>query len=381
MGILAKIISFIMSVVVSLQAALSLPVLSINFKFDTESTVFESGDNMYTVMWTTTRPSSGFVTYTYDGKDYTVYDQVGGTVRSTDTIHSVRVPKAHLDNNTYTYHSQYVGTKQAYTAVKGKTIDSAPVDFAGYNGESEIKALVIADVHDEPDRSEAAMKCFNEKPSIIILDGDLSSQMERKQDFINILKYAHQFSEGKIPVAYARGNHEPRGEYASEMPQYFRTATGGLYYTFSYGPLWAVVLDAGEDKEDGHKEYSGLVDFRSYIAEETKWLKTVEAPDSPYRIAVSHKPELDDLDGNQWLGMLGNIDIDAVISGHWHTLDLHFREGTAPFYRFITGPDSDSSNAAATMFTFSESGINAVSYNWKGDCLADESFPITRTAK
>ena len=381
MGIFAKIISFIMSVIVSAQAALSLPVLSINFKFDTESAVFESGDGMYTVMWTTTRPGSGYVTYTFGGKDYTVYDAVGGNIRSTDTIHSVRVPKAHIDNNTYTYHSQYVGTKQAYTAVKGKTIDSKPVDFAGYKGESEINALVIADVHDGPDRSEKAMKYFDKTPSIIILDGDMSSQMETKKDFINILKYAHQFSEGKIPVAYARGNHEPRGEYASEMLRYFRTTTGGLYYTFSYGPLWAVVLDSGEDKEDGNGEYNGLVDFRSYIAEETKWLANVEAPDSPYRIAVSHKPELDDLDGNQWLGMLGNIGTDAVISGHWHTLDLHFREGSAPFYRFITGPDSDSSNAAAAMFTFSEGGIKAVAYNWKGECLADESFPIMRTAK
>lgn len=370
-----------MSVVVSLQAALSLPVLSINFRIDTESVVFESGDDMYTVMWTTTRPGSGYVTYTYDGTDYTVYDAVGGTIRSTDTIHSVRVPKAHLDNNTYTYHSQYVGTKQAYTAVKGKTVDSEPVSFTGYSGEKEIKALVIADVHDEPDRSEKAMSFFDETPSIIILDGDMSSQMAAKNDFVNIIKYAHQFSGGKIPIAYARGNHEPRGEYASEMLQYFRTTTGGLYYTFSYGPLWAVVLDSGEDKEDDHEEYSGLVDFRSYIAKETEWLKTVKAPDSPYRIAVSHKPELDDLDGGKWLGILGDMGIDAAISGHWHTLDLHFREGSAPFYRFITGPDSDSSKAAATMFTFSGSGIKAVSYNWKGDCLADESFPITRTAK
>lgn len=381
MGILTQIFSFIMSLIVTLQAALSLPVLSINFRIDTESTVFESGDSMYTVMWTTTRPGSGYITYTFDGTDYTVYDAVGGTVRSTDTIHSVRVPKAHLDNNSYIYHSQYVGTKQAYNAVKGKTIDSEPVYFTGYNGESEVNALVIADVHDEPDLSEKAMSNFTAKPSIIILDGDMASRMEKKKDFVNILKYANQFSEGKIPVAYVRGNHEPRGEYASEMLRYFRTTTGGLYYTFSYGPLWAVVLDSGEDKEDSHEEYSGLVDFRSYIAEETKWLGGVEAPDSPYRIALSHKPELDDLDGNKWLGMLGDIGIDAVISGHWHTLDLHFREGTAPFYRFITGPDSDSSKAAATLFTFSDGSIKAVSYNWKGDCLADESFPVTRTSR
>lgn len=379
MGVLTQIFSFIMSAIISVQAALSLPVLSINFRFDTKATVFESGDNMYTVMWTTTRPASGYVTYTYEGTEYTVYDQVGGNIRSTDTIHSVRVPKEHLDNNEYTYHSQYVGTKQAYTAIKGRTISSQSVSFAGYNGESEIKAMVIADVHEDPQPFKKAMDKFGETPSIIILDGDIASGMTSKTRFVNILKYANQFSEGKIPVAYARGNHEPRGEYASEMIKYFRTSADGLYYTFNYGPLWAVVLDSGEDKEDSHREYSGLIDFRSYIAEETKWLNSVEAPDAPYQIAISHKPELDDLDGNQWQGILNNKGIDAVVSGHVHTLDLHYNED-APFYQFVTGLFG-SYGAVATMLTFKDGKINAKSYNHAGVCLADEDFPITRTAK
>ncbi|MCQ2463237.1 MAG: metallophosphoesterase [Clostridia bacterium] len=377
MGIITKIISFLTSLIISFQALCSLPVLNKNFGFDVKSIVFESGDEMYTVMWTTTKPGSGYVTYTYDGKEYTVYDQVGGVVRSLDTIHAVRVPKKHLDNNTYIYHSQYVGTKQAYTAVLGKTIDSEPVSFAGYNGEEEIKALVIADVHDDAIPWKMAMEHFTETPSIIILDGDIASKMENEDNFKNILRYAHLFSDGKIPVAYARGNHEPRGEYASEMLQYFRTSTGGLYYTFNYGPLWAVVLDSGEDKEDGHEEYSGLVNFRKYIEDETKWLSDVKAPGALYQIAVVHKPSLDDLDGEKWIGMLGEIGIDAAISGHLHRLDLHFCEGTAPFYRFVTGP-VNGYNAVASMFTFSGGNIKVESLNWAGITLANESFAVSR---
>lgn len=372
----AQILSFIMSLIISIQASLSLPILSINFKFDTDSAVFESGDDMYTVMWTTTRPGSGYVTYTYDGEDYTVYDQIGGNIRSTDTVHSVRVPKEHLDNNEYAYHSQYIGRKTGYGAVKGKTINSKTVEFAGYHGESEIKAMVIADVHNDPNPFEKAMKQFGEKPSIIILDGDISSTMVSKDEFVSIIKYAHQFSDGKIPVAYVRGNHEPRGEFASDMLQYFRTTTGGLYYTFNYGPLWSVVLDAGEDKEDDHREYSGLVNFRKYIADETKWLKTVKSPDSPYQLALSHKPELDDLDGNQWQGLLKNMGIDAVVSGHLHTLNLHYNE-SAPFYQFVTGRYGDY-GAIATMLTFAGKNINAKTYSWSGTLLTDDNFPITR---
>lgn len=50
--------------------------------------------------------------------------------------------------------------------------------------------------------------------------------MVTKDNFINILKYTYLFSEGKIPVAYARGNHEPRGEFAADLPACFRTTTG-----------------------------------------------------------------------------------------------------------------------------------------------------------
>lgn len=377
MGIITKIISLLTSLIISIQALCSIPALSLNFRFDVEPVVFESGDEMYTVMWTTTNPGSGYITYTYDGEEYTVYDQVGGVVRSLDTIHAVRVPKKHLDNNTYIYHSQHVKAKQAYTAVLGKTIDSEPVSFAGYRGEDEINALVIADVHDDPIPWKMTMEHFGETLSILILDGDIASKMEKEEDFKNILKYAHLFSDGRIPVAYVRGNHEPRGEYASEMLQYFRTSTGGLYYTFNYGPLWAVVLDSGEDKEDGHEEYSGLVNFRKYIEDETKWLSGVKAPNAPYQIALVHKPSLDDLDGEKWVGMLGEIGVDAAISGHLHRLDLHYREGTAPFYRFVTGP-VDGYSAVASMFTFSGSSMRVVSLNWAGTVLADETFAISR---
>lgn len=380
MYILKTIISYITAFIVTLQSMAALPVFSTNFKFEAEASVFETGDGMYTLIWSTTRPGSGFVTYTYDGRDYTVYDEIGGVVQSLDTIHSVRVPKQHLDHNTYTYHSQLVVQKEAYSAVTGKTIDSDPVDFGGYSGEEAINALVIADVHNRPLPAKMAADNF-EKPSFLILNGDITSSMVKKNDFINILKYTYLFSEGKIPVAYARGNHEPRGEFAAEMPDYFRISTGGMYYTFNYGPLWAVVLDSGEDKEDSHPEYSGLVNFRPYIARETGWLSNVKADtDAEYRIAIVHKPSMDDLDGENWFGMLSDLGIEAALSGHLHRLDLHYYEGSTPYYRFVTGPE-EGYDMTATMFTFSTGNIRAKTYNWAGISLADENFPIPRPAQ
>ncbi len=379
MGFFNTVFSFIMSAIITVQAALSLPVLSINFKVNTEPAVFESGDGMYTVIWSTTRPGSGYLTYTYDGKDYTVYDEIGGNVLTLDTIHAVRVPKQHIDNNEFVYHSQYIGAKLAYSAVKGKTIDSEPVKFKGYNGEKEINALVLSDIHANPYPAEKAAANFEAEPSLIILCGDIVGEMVSKSDFLNILTYAHNFSKGEIPVVYARGNHEPRGEFAPEMLKYFRTTSGGLYYTFNYGPLWSVVLDGGEDKEDNHPEYSGLVDFRSYIAQETKWLANITPDeDSAYKLCIVHQPAMDSIDGSHWLEMLGEMGIDASVSGHLHRFDLHFYDGSVPFRRMVTGGKNGNNGFIATMLTFTDGKIRAAAYNDNGELIADEYFSLQK---
>lgn len=343
----------------------------------TPASVFESGDDMYTVIWTTDKPGSGYITYTYNGTEYTANDQVGGNIRSLDTIHAVRVPKAHLDGNTYVYHSERVIKKEAYSAVKGVTVDSEPVKFKGYAGEEQINALVLSDIHGKPEKAKKAADNFTEAPSFLILNGDIVSHVVTKDEFIQILEYANLFSGGAIPVVYARGNHEPRGEYASEMLQYFRTSTGGLYYTFTYGPIWSVVLDAGEDKEDSHKEYNGLVDFRSYIAEETKWLENVTPEeDADIKLCISHKPELNDLDGSTWFDMLADMDIDALLSGHFHRLELHFYDGSQPYHRMITGGESEEYGFIATMLTFRGKTMHAKCYDMNGNIKADEDLAL-----
>lgn len=373
---LQTIWSAILSAIFFLQAALGLPVMSINFKFDTQAAVFESGDGMYTVMWSTTRPGTGYVTYNYEGTDYTVYDAVGGNICTLDTVHAVRVPKKHLDNNDYTYHSQLVNKKLDYSAVKGKTIDSEPVHFRGYNGEDEVNALVLSDIHGSPEVAQKAAAYMKAEPSFVIMNGDITSQVITKKDFLNIVKYAFLFSKGEIPVAYARGNHEPRGEFAPEMIKYFRTSADGLYYTFQYGPVWSVVLDSGEDKDDSHAEYSGLVDFKSYLTQEAEWLKNIEPSDAAYRLCIVHKPLMDDTNGNQFLPILAEKGIDAAVSGHLHRFDLHFYDGSYPFQRMVTGGRSSDDGFVATMLTFANGNIHAVAFNEKGEQIADENFPL-----
>ncbi|HBL41202.1 MAG TPA: hypothetical protein DDY98_06390 [Ruminococcaceae bacterium] len=377
MQLFQTIINYLLVGLFLVQSALGLPIQSLLFRFDAKASVFETGDDMYTVMWSTTCPGSGYVTYTFNGKEFIVTDQENGNIRSTDTIHSVRVPKAHLDHNTYVYHSQLVATKQAYSAVKGGTISSEPVRFNGYGEQEEIHVLTLSDIHENPNPVDEAIANFKDKADLLVLNGDITSSMVSSKTFLKVLQYAYRYSGGQIPVAYTRGNHETRGEFASEMPKYFKTTTGGLFYTFRFGSLQFLALDSGEDKEDSHKEYSGLVDFTSYIAEETKWLNALpSSSNAQASICLVHQPDLEDRYGNNWLPLLTAWKTDAVICGHYHRLDLNFRAGTAPFFRIIDGGESDS-GFVATMLIFKGSTMKAVSYDEKGTLCGEKAYTLT----
>lgn len=366
-----------------LQAVFGMPIGTLVFRFDTQPVVFESGDDMYTVMWTTTKCGSGKVMYTYNGTEYTVTDHTGGNVRSNDTVHSVRVPKKHLDNNTYTVSSQFVAYKGAYSAIKGKTITSEPINFKGFNNQESINALVISDVHGKPEAAYKAASSFEEKPDIIILNGDIADTMMTKEQFLQILDISRKFSNGEIPVVYARGNHEPRGAYASEFMTYFKTSSGNLYFTFNYGPIWSVVLDCGEDKADDHPEYSGLVDFSSYINMETQWLKNL-TPDTnettKYRLCITHSTAIWDEQGNDWTPALENLGIDDAIFGHLHRLDLHFMEGRTSFSQHVTGGKTDN-GFIATMMTFSDGKITFVSKDDTGAVIDKVIHDVTPSVR
>jgi hypothetical protein len=46
----------------------------------------------YSVVFSTSDYGTGFVEYTYKGKDYKIYDENGGRLKSDSYIHSINVP-------------------------------------------------------------------------------------------------------------------------------------------------------------------------------------------------------------------------------------------------------------------------------------------------
>ena len=369
------IVNVIVSAILVIQSVFALPFQSAVFFIDCEASVFESGDEMYTVIWSTSLPGTGYVTYTYQGKEYVVTDRQNSAIRTTDTVHSVRIPKAHLDHNTYTYSSQQIGTRRAYVAVKGRTVTSEPVAFRGYDGQEQIHALVLSDIHEEPAKAEKAVKNFDAPADLLILNGDLVSYMTSVLKFKQVLSYAHRFSGGSIPVIYLRGNHENRGTYGPEAVDIFKTSTGGQYFTCRYGPIWLLCLDSGEDKADSDWTYSGLVDSTSYIAEETAWMQTLTPDDdAQYRVAVAHMPNLDNRYGNNWVPILSELNVDLFVAGHKHRVNFEFNRPRTPFYKMLDGGKTNDDGFVATMLTFDDGAVKAVCYDDQNALIGEHTY-------
>lgn len=372
---LNMIFNVIVSAIIVIQSALCLPFNTLLFRIDNEASVFESGDDMYTVIWSTTLPGTGYVTYSYEGEEYTVKDLQNAALRTEDSIHSVRIPKKHLDNNTYTCHSQQIGTRRAYVAVKGRTVSSKPVKFRGYSGQNKINVLVISDIHENPDNAAKAVSCFDVEPDLIIMNGDEVSFMTAEYKFKQVLSYARRFSNGSVPVIYTNGNHENRGEYGGDSIDIFKTTTGGLYYTCEYGPIQFVCLDSGEDKKDSDWTYSGLVDYTAYIAAETEWMKSLTLnEDAQYKICVTHIPNIKNRYGNNWVDILADLGIDLLIGGHKHRVNFEYNLKDIPFYQMLDGGKTNSGGYIATMLTFENGEIYALCYDNEGKMRGEHTY-------
>lgn len=364
---LAALFAAIWSVICSF-----LPTGSI--RITAEPTVFDCGNEYYSIVWATSTKGSGYVEYTFDGEVKRIWDAPSGVVATDDTIHTVLVPKDELQDSSYKVVSQYVGFKYGYSAVKGKTVESKTFDFKGAPKDDDIKILAISDIHEMEKEMYKSLEHFTDSPDLLVLLGDITSDLEYKDQFIDyILKDAADLSGSVIPVVYVRGNHETRGEFGSQMIDYFPTETGEFYFTFGFGPLSAVVLDSGEDKDDSHEEYDGLIDFNTYREKQWNWLTSLdesEFEDARYKLVFSHNPKLANYFGKDWTAPLIELGMGLIVGGHYHKSE--FSDGDLPI--FIDGGKNTTEIWAASMITLKDGNIHMLTIDNGGNTLLDKTI-------
>lgn len=227
----------------------------------------------------------------------TFYNDCCGVKISSCHVHKFTVPAALLDKEkryTVTYEIIY---REAYCSKKEAPV-SREFRFYPLEKQTDIRLYHLSDVHGRRAAAIKAAGYFGAAPDVLVLNGDISSSTQTVKESLLPLEIAFAVTKGERPCIITRGNHDLRGKYAERLGEFYPLDNGLFYYEVKLGPLWALVLDCGEDKNDDHREYAGTVAFHAYRSKETAFLKALtegetrlyDAPDVKYKIVISHIP-------------------------------------------------------------------------------------------
>lgn len=271
------------------------------------------------------------------GKKY--YDESNGILRSNTQVHRVIVPMEELD-----------GVKE-YTVFMRKVIDRKPYfpefedvlectyEFQPVGLEKPVRAYHISDTHNWVEGPVTAAKAYGEI-DFLIMNGDIPDHSGCIENCITIYKIASEVTGGRIPIVFARGNHDMRGLLAERFCELTPTDNGKSYYTFRIGNVWGMILDCGEDKVDKHEEYGGTICCHEFREKQTKFIEKVIcraeeeylADNVKYRLVIAHNPfvmrnkypfDIENEIYSEWVRLINdNIRPTVMISGHTHSLDI-----------------------------------------------------------
>ena len=324
-------------------------------------------EDEYQIVFSTSDNAIGWVNI--GGVEY--YDLYAGSMKSADKVHKITVPQSVLDEaGAYSVNYRqmiYRGPFGGYLGeMRTQHYAFRPVD--SYDG---LNYFALSDVHEAVDAAVAATSSRDDTDFIVLL-GDIVSMVETEKDVQLVNELAFKITKGEIPVIYARGNHEIKGEYAEELYKYVGSKDQAFSYTVSLGDrqVFAVVLDMGEDHEDDWWEYYGTAQFDQYRQEQTQMLQEVleagEYENYRYRMMVCHIPVVYvDKNGyfeefrTEWTALLNEMDLDIGLSGHKHVM-----------WPLIPGQVEPN-----TTLVYSE-GYSGVEGKVEGGYLLDFNFPV-----
>jgi len=333
-----------------------------------------SSDGM-TVMWKTDSNCFSWVEYGETSTDLTGKAEASSCgLKACNNLNKIRLTNL-TPGTTYYYRvcSKEITDFQPYSVTYGNTIYSSVFSFItpGIN-ETTTKMVIFNDIHNTTGSFEVLLgKVKATDYDFVFLNGDIESDMKDENRIIDMVnKCTSNFATTK-PFLSSIGNHEKRGAFARCFQDYIALPEEEqAYYTFTRGPVFFIVLDTGEDKEDGSSAYFGLTDFDAYRKEEAIWLenqlKSEAFHAAKYRIVLMHiPPYYSGCYGSTQCGEIFNpifnqYNIDMVIAGHTHVKGLHRASASTDHkYPILIGGGKDLGTRSIIKLTATETLLTA----------------------
>ncbi|MGE5199976.1 MAG: metallophosphoesterase [Rhodospirillaceae bacterium] len=323
------------------------------------------GPSSITVVWVTEAPAAGWVEYSQDGaapiRAVPVRD---GLVDANTRVHRVTLTGL-TPGSAYAYRivTRPIASFGPYKVDYGDVARSEAYAFRTLGPSRDAYSfLVFNDLHEDVEAMRAhAARAAAEPYDLVFFNGDSLSHLESEGQVLDrCLKPASDLFASRVPLCLVRGNHETRGAFARDLERYLALPGGRYYYSFDHGPVHFIVMDTGEDKEDGHWAYSGLTDFDAYRQQEADWLaREVASPAftrARFRVLVAHMPfygnQRTRADGHgaadcreRWGAILNGSGLDLHIAGHTHRADwVEAAAGANTFPISVGGGSAKGSN-------------------------------------
>lgn len=300
------------------------------------------GENGVNIVWTTNKKAIAWVELApadsshFYATERPKYFAAEHGSKTESTVHSVRIEGLRpATRYRYRVYTQEVLSHESYIVKYGSIAASAAYraelpTFTTHNPSADhINFAVINDMHQQNDVIKKLLGQVDWTDNqLVFFNGDMQNNSRNEaQIFSSFMDTAIRIFADRIPMYYARGNHETRGEFAAAFPRYFPTATGKLYYLVRTGPVCFVVLDTGEDKPDSDIEYTGIADYDAYRTQQAAWLKEAlkrpEYTSAPYKVVVAHIPPFGGWHGEKevaekFVPLLNEAGAQIMLSGHLH---------------------------------------------------------------
>ena len=356
------------------------------------------GPTSMTIMWVSESRAAGWVEYGRDGETPTkVLPVRDGLIEANTRVHRVTLTGLSPDTP-YTYRTvtRPIVSFGPYAVDYGDIARSDTYTFRTLGPARQAYSfLVLNDLHEDVETMRAHLTREAGRPSdLVFFNGDSLSHLESEAQVLDrCLRPASDLFASRVPLLLVRGNHETRGAFARDLGRYLALPGGRFYYSFDHGPVHFVVLDTGEDKEDGHWAYSGLTGFDDYRQEEAEWLaEEVASPAfqrARFRVLVAHMPffgnERTRVDGHgpadcraRWGGILSGSGLDLHIAGHTHRADWVAPAAGANTFPVSVGGGSAKGSNTVTRVNVSPDRLEVIVTTDAGVELSRRTVPARR---